>query len=252
MKKDYLLECSVDSVESAINAEKGGADRIELCSNLVIGGTTPDLFLFREVRKHTNIKIHVLIRPRFGDFLYSDYEMEIIRQNVSLFKNEGADGVVIGCLTKDGELDRKNIEHLIRLSKGMKVALHRAFDVCKEPFQTLQETIDLGIDIILTSGQSDNCYEGRDLIKNLLKEAGDRIDIMPGAGVNAEVIRKFLNQMEITSFHMSGKKVLESKMIYRKEGVNMGLPSLSEYEIWQTDTEEVAKAKKVLVEYGSK
>lgn len=149
----YILECCVDSVASAIEAEKGGADRLELCSNLIIGGTTPTLALFNEVRNHVSIPINVLIRPRFGDFLYSEYEVNMIKQEVVQFREAGADAVVIGSLTADGSLDIEQMKELIVLAGDMKITLHRAFDMCADPIKTLQEAINLGIDTILTSGK---------------------------------------------------------------------------------------------------
>ncbi len=157
----YLLECCVDSVESAIAAQKGGADRLELCGNLIIGGTTPSVELYRAVRKNTDIPIHVLLRPRFGDFLYTAYELEILYEEVKLFSSEGADGLVIGCLKPDGELDIEAMKRMIELGKGRKITLHRAFDVCNNPLKALEQAIELGVDTILTSGQENSCMKGK-------------------------------------------------------------------------------------------
>ena len=132
MKDFFTLECCVDSVESALNAERGGATRIELCSNLIIGGTTPTKALFETIREQSSIRIHVLIRPRFGDFLYTEAEFEIIQREIQLFQELGAEGVVVGCLTKDGELDFGRMKKLRSEAKDMSVTLHRAFDVCKD------------------------------------------------------------------------------------------------------------------------
>lgn len=246
--ENYILECCVDRLASAINGEKGGANRFELCANLVIGGTTPSLTLFRQVRKHTNLPIHVLIRNRFGDFCYNDDEIEEMCDSIKAFADEGADGVVVGALTAEGDLDEDAIKKFILRAGRAKVVLHRAFDMCKEPFAALSKAKELGIDTILTSGQQGNCVDGSLLIKELIKKAGKDINILIGAGVSADVIKKVYEVTGGTNYHMSGKKVIESKMLYRREEVSMGLPSLSEYDIWETSAEEIAKAVKVLKE----
>ena len=246
--ENYILECCVDRLASAINGEKGGANRFELCANLVIGGTTPSLTLFRQVRKNTNLPIHVLIRNRFGDFCYNDDEIEEMCDSIKAFVAEGADGVVVGALTPDGDLDEDAIKKFILRAGRAKTVLHRAFDMCKEPFAALNKAKELGIDTILTSGQKGNCVDGSLLIKELIKKAGNDINILIGAGVSADAIKKVYEMTGGTNYHMSGKKVIDSKMAYRREEVSMGLPSLSEYDIWETSAEEIAKAVKVLKE----
>ncbi|MBR3810925.1 MAG: copper homeostasis protein CutC [Agathobacter sp.] len=244
--KDYILECCVDSVESAIHAAKGGASRLELCANLIIGGTTPDVALVKEIRKYSDIRIHALIRPRFGDFCYTKHEMEIMKSQIRALKEAGVEGVVIGVLDEDGNLDVSKMKELMQEANGLSVTLHRAFDMCKDPFQALEESISLGMHTILTSGQKASAWEGRDLLCQLIKQADGRIDIMAGAGISASVIEKLIPVTKGTSYHMSGKITLDSKMKYRKAEVSMGLPSLSEYEIWQTSEEAVREAVQVL------
>lgn len=158
---NYILECCVDSVESAVNAKKGGADRLELCSNLVIGGTTPTLALYKQIRETVAIRIHALIRPRFGDFLYSAHELDIMEKEIAMFREAGADGVVIGCLNPDGSLARDAMKRLIGHAGDMHITLHRAFDMCRDPFQTLEEAKELGVHTILTSGQMPSCLKGK-------------------------------------------------------------------------------------------
>ncbi len=240
------LEACVDSVESAIAAEKGGADRIELCQNLLIGGTTPDPWLFNEVRKNTNIRIHVLIRPRFGDFCYTDYEFKLICDAVGSFRDMGADGIVIGILKADGTLDLDRMKILMDTRGDMSVTLHRAFDVCRDPFATLEQAISLGIDTILTSGQENLGIDGRELIRELVREADGKIAILAGSGVNAQVIEELYEYTGATDYHMSGKRVLESPMTYRKKNVNMGAPGMNEYEIWRTDEDNIKEARKTI------
>ena len=244
--KDYILEACVDSVESALAAARGGATRLELCGNLIIGGTTPDPWLFEEIRKYSDIRIHALIRPRFGDFCYTDSEFAIIRNAVKNYKKLGAEGVVIGILKPDGTLNMEQMKILMEEAEGMSVTLHRAFDVCADPYETMEQAISLGIDTILTSGQKNICTAGADLLKDLVEKSAGRITIQVGSGVNADVIRELQPKTGATAFHMSGKVTMDSEMEYRREGVNMGLPSLSEYEIWRTDEEAVRRARQVL------
>lgn len=241
----YILECCVDSVESAIHAADGGASRLELCANLIIGGTTPDAALLKEIRKYTTIPIHALIRPRFGDFCYTEHEMEIMKSQICNLKAAGADGVVIGVLDTKGYLDLPKMETLLQEADGLHVTLHRAFDMCQNPYDTLEQAIALGIDTILTSGQKQSAWEGRKLLAELVEMADSRIDIMAGAGIDAGVIEKLFPITGATSYHMSGKVTLDSPMQYRKTQVSMGLPSLSEYEIWQTSEEKVREAAEI-------
>lgn len=244
--KHYILEACVDSTESAIIAAEGGASRLELCGNLIIGGTTPSLSLYREIRKHTDIPIHILIRPRFGDFCYTDSEFEQIKDEVKMFREIGAEGVVFGILKPDGTLNIEQMKELVEAAEGMSITLHRAFDVCRDPFETLEQAIDLGIDTVLTSGQKNVCTLGKELLKELIEKAGNRITIQIGSGVNAEVIREMYPATHARAYHMSGKVTLDSLMEYRKEGVNMGLPSISEYEIWRTGKSKIVEAIQVL------
>ena len=250
----YLLEVCVDSVESAISAQKGGAHRIEVCANMVIGGTTPGIALFQEVKKHIGLKTHVLIRPRFGDFLYNDYEFSCMQREVELFCREGADGVVIGCLKENGELNREQMKALIELAGGKSVTLHRAFDMCREPFAALMQAAELGVDTILTSGQQENCIEGISLLRELCLREDGRIKIMAGAGVNARAIELLTGEcLGLSCFHMSGKTVLPSAMRYRREQVHMGLPGFSEYEYFKTDEKAISQAREVLeLAFGSR
>lgn len=248
MKNSYILECSVDSVESALAAEAGGADRLELCSNLIIGGTTPTVALFEEIRKYTDIPIYVLIRPRFGDFLYTEYEANVICSEITAFEKAGAEGVVIGSLNKDGSLNMEQMKRFIACAKNMSVTLHRAFDMCTNPLFVLEQAKELGIDTILTSGQEASCIEGITLYRQLLESAKEDITILAGAGVTPTTIQTLLKETKLTAFHMSGKEIIESEMEYRNARVFMGLPGISEYSIWRTAKENVCAVRKILDE----
>lgn len=242
----YILEVCADSVQSAVAAQEGGADRIELCSGLVIGGLSPSPALFKQIRKYTDLKIRTLLRPRFGDFCYDDYEFQTLKEEVEMFRELGADGVVIGMLNPDGTLDMERMEVLVNAAGDIGITLHRAFDVCRDPYEALEQCASLGIDTILTSGQKSSAWEGRGLLAELAEQAAGRVEILAGAGVNPGVIEKLAGCTAVRAFHMSGKKVMDSRMEFRREGVPMGIPGFSEFEIWQTDREQVRRAVQVL------
>lgn len=234
-----LIEGCVDSYTSAMAAIRGGADRLELCANLAIGGTTPSSFLFEQIHREAGIPINVLIRPRFGDFLYSPRELEEMEKEIAQFRDLGANGVVIGVLTPDGELDEKRMARLMEQAGGMEVTLHRAFDMARDPYATLEAAIRLGCRTILTSGQASSAAQGIPVLKELAHRAAGRIQIMAGSGVKKDNVEAIHRETGILCYHTTGRRgPVDSGMVYRKPRVSMGLPSLSEYEIWQTDEEE--------------
>src|ERR1035437_9542826 len=169
------IEICVDSVTGAIAAERGVADRVELCDNLLEGGTTPSLGCIRLARQHLRIGLQVIIRPRGGDFLYDDDEMEVMREDIRLCKEAKADGVVIGCLTADGDIDQARTRDLIELARPMNVTFHRAFDMCRDAKKGLEDLVARGVDRVLTSGQDDSCLEGMELIAALERQGGGRL-----------------------------------------------------------------------------
>ena len=241
-----FIEGCVDSHASALAVCQGGADRLELCANLVIGGTTPSHALFRQVRRDCGARINVLIRPRFGDFLYSEGEFAVLHEEVRLFCSEGANGLVFGLLTPDGALDEPRMAELMALAGGVRVTLHRAFDMCADPFAALETARRLGVHTILTSGQQNSCSQGFTLLRQLLQAAGDCPEILVGSGVNAAVIRTFYEQLGVSCFHLSGKTVLESGMRWRNPAVSMGAAGISEYTVWRTDAQTIREAANTL------
>lgn len=247
---EFVLEACVDSVESAQAAQAGGATRYELCANLIIGGTTPDPFLFERVQACCTPPVHVLIRPRFGDFLYTDEEFELMCRQAAWFAGHGARAVVIGVLTAEGELDRVRMARLIDAARSVqpdcKVTLHRAFDVCRNSFEALETARRLGVDTILTSGQQASCVEGAALLHELVAAANGRPQILVGAGVNAQVIRTLQPQTGADAFHLSAKRTLDSGMVFRRAGVPMGLPGISEFTLWRCDENAVREARSTL------
>ena len=247
MKK--VLEVCVDSLASARAAIAGGADRLELCSALMAGGLTPYIELLRQIRKESEIDIRCLMRPRAGDFLYEAEEIEMMAAQIKELAAAGANGFVIGCLDKDGNLDKAAMKPLIDACKGYGITLHRAIDVSCDLIATYRDAAELGIDTVLTSGGASACVGGMDTIRELiaLRDAENGPEILIGAGVGDKVIAQFLAEVPgACAFHMSGKMLVESEMEFRREGIPMGLPGLDEWHIQQTDENAVKKAREVL------
>lgn len=246
-----LLEACTDSCASCRAAALGDADRLELCAHLAIGGVTPSPVLFKQVKRICGIRIHVLIRPRFGDFLYTEEEMEQMCEEIQIFREMGADGIVIGALTPDGDLDTEKLGRLMDCAGGMNITLHRAFDMTRDPYQSLDTAIRLGFGTILTSGQEADALAGSVLLGELYRQAAGRIDIMAGCGVRKENIRAIYGETGILCYHTTGRRgTLDSGMRYRKSSVSMGLPSLSEYEIWKTDEQEIRECAQIVHSLG--
>ena len=246
-----MLEICVDSLASARAAISGGADRLELCSALAVGGLTPYAALLSQIRAESDIPIRCLMRPRGGDFLYTPEEIQMMADQIRDLKSRGADGFVIGCLTPDGDLDTDAMKPLIEASAGSGLTLHRAIDVSRDLCQTYLDAAQLGIDTVLTSGGAGNCTAGKETIGKLLalRDKMNGPEVLIGAGVNAKVIACFRREFpNAHAFHMSGKTEIESGMRFRREGVPMGLPGLDEWHIQQTNPQAVRDARKILEE----
>lgn len=242
-----ILEICAGSVESAIAARDGGAQRIELCAALEIGGITPSAGIIAEARKVEGLALNVIIRPRGGDFLYNSYEAESMIHDILLCKELGADGVVIGALTADGDIDTALCRRLIAAADGMSVTFHRAFDMCRDPRQALEELIALGCDRVLTSGQATTAEAGIPLLKELVEQAAGRISIMPGCGVNSGNAAMILQETGATEIHASARKSVGSGMRFRHSGVSMGNPDSDEYARKETDAQEVRTIVKSII-----
>ena len=214
------LEVSAYSVQWAVDAQKAGADRVELCANLYEGGTTPSYAAIELARKYLDIELYVIIRPRGGDFLYSDIEFETMKRDIIAAKKLGVDGLVLGILNIDGSIDKKCTKELVELSAPLPVTFHRAFDVAKNPFQALEDIIETGCERILTSGQKATAFEGLNLIADLVQKANKRISIMPGSGINESNIQEIQAKSKAFEFHLSGKKILQSPMKYLNKEVS--------------------------------
>jgi copper homeostasis protein len=216
------MEVCLDSADSAVAAAEGGAARVELCDNLVEGGTTPSLGMIRATRAAIDVALHVMIRPRGGDFVYSDRELDAMVADIEAARAEGADGVVFGVLTPDGEVDRERTARLIAAADPLSTTFHRAFDMTRDPFEALETLVELGIDRILTSGQEPSVLEGLDLITELVRRAGDRITIMPGCGITPRNVHRIVAGCRATEIHVVGTATVGSPMEHRNERVFMG------------------------------
>lgn len=236
----YQFEICANSVESCLAAQEGGAHRVELCSGISEGGTTPSYGEIITARKLLHIKLHVIIRPRGGDFLYNEQELRIMEEDIRMAHQLGVDGVVFGCLTPNGHIDKINTKRLIDAAQGLSVTFHRAFDVCINPYQALEELISLGVNRILTSGQQPTAYQGIPLIKELVQKADNRIIILPGSGINESNILQIATQSGANEFHFSARESRESCMVYRSTRVSMNSPGMpDEY------TQQVTTAQRV-------
>jgi len=210
-----LLEICAGSLTSAFNARAGGAHRIELCDNLNEGGTTPSAGIIKQAVQRLNIPVFVLIRPRGGDFLYSNEEFSAMKEDVVFCKEHGAKGVVLGILNTDGSVDMHRMRELVALARPMEVTFHRAFDMVENPFKALEDIISLGIERILTSGQAENAILGAGLIQQLNNRANNRIIIMPGSGINENNIEHLIAMTGAVEFHASLRSREDSGMSFK-------------------------------------
>ena len=244
----YQFEVCANSVESCLAAQAGGANRVELCAGIPEGGTTPshgDISIARSQLSAT--RLHVIIRPRGGDFLYSPLEQSIMLKDIANARQLGADGVVFGCLTPEGDIDLPLMERLMEASEGMSVTFHRAFDVCRNPLKALEDIIALGCNRILTSGQQPTAEQGIPFLKELQKKAGERIILLAGCGVKEENIARIAQETGIHEFHFSAREEVNSAMQYRNEAVSMGgTVHIDEYSRPVTTAQRVARTIKAL------
>ncbi|MEI7662615.1 MAG: copper homeostasis protein CutC [Bacteroidota bacterium] len=238
-----ILEACVNSAASAVEAQRGGADRVELCENLHDGGTTPSAGSIRFARKNLHIGLFVMIRPRGGDFLYSDDEFEIMKDDIRVAKELGADGVVFGILLPDGTIDKQRMKVLVDLARPMGITCHRAFDMTADPFGALEDLIALGIDRVLTSGQQPTAPQGESLIRDLVARAAGRIIIMPGSGVKEHNIARLAETTGAQELHIHLEKQEPGKMEFRQSSVYMGKPGQSEFEHTVTDWKKIKRVR---------
>jgi copper homeostasis protein len=237
----FTLEIAVFNIQSAIIAEEAGADRIELCENPADGGTTPSYGMLKTLREKIKIPVFPIVRPRGGDFLYSDEEFKVMKKDVLLIKDLGFDGVVIGLLKKNGAIDIHRTSKLVELAYPLDVTFHRAFDRAKDPEQSLEDAIICGCTRILTSGQVPKAFDGKELIKQLIQQADKRIIIMPGSGVRSNNIAEIASYTNTGELHASARKIIASEMEFVQRNMNENLENII------ADAEEIKKMKEVLL-----
>src|SRR5262245_20329634 len=242
--KDPIIEVCVDSVESAVAAQRGGADRVELCTSLLEDGRTPSAGALQIARKSISIPIHVMIRPRAGDFCYSEVDFEVMKRDLEMAKRLGVDGVVFGILTLDAEIDKDRTSELIERARPLNTTFHRAFDLTRDPYQAVEDLIELGIDRLLTSGQKASAAEGVKLIGELVGAARGRIAIMAGGGLNEDNIRGVVAASGVRELHFSGRARRDSMVRYRDLSVSMGsAQEHSEYQVMVADAERIKRMR---------
>lgn len=234
------MEVCANSVTSALAAQNGGAIRVELCASLTEGGTTPSYAEIAMAKKLLTIEVFPIIRPRGGDFLYSDLEFELMKEDIKICKSLKCEGIVTGILTAEGKIDKERCAALIALAKPMAVAFHRAFDMTVDMEQALEDLIDLGCVRVLTSGGRASAAEGAAVLEKLVIQAGDRITIMPGAGVHIDNIAALIGQTGAKVFHASARSKVTSAMVFRNNNLTMGSDS-EEYNTSLTDADVVKK-----------
>lgn len=245
--KRPIIEVCANSAASCVAAEQGGAARVELCAGIPEGGTTPSYGEMVTARRAIGIQLNVIIRPRGGDFLYTSAEVQTMLLDIEAAKAAGADGVVFGCLRADGTVDVELNRRLKEAAGGLSTTFHRAFDVCRDPFEALEEIIALGFDRILTSGQEASAPAGAALIAELVRRAAGRIIIMPGCGVNETNVSELARATGAEEFHMSARRRVEGGMAYRNERVSMGgTVTVEEFARDVTDPERVARSIEAL------
>jgi copper homeostasis protein len=241
-----LLEVCAGSLHSALNARAGGAHRIELCDNLAEGGTTPSPGIIRQAIQRLDIPVFVLIRPRPGDFLYSDEEFAAMKDDILFCKDHGTKGIVVGILRADGTVDVDRMTELVRLARPMEVTFHRAFDMVKDPWMALENIIPLGCERILTSGQATTAIDGGGLISDIVEHAGNRIVIMPGSGINEHNALELIRSTGVREIHASLRSPIVSSMAFRNSSATMGQPGMDEFSRMETDPTRVRKILSLL------
>lgn len=235
-----LIEICIEGAESAVLAEKGGAKRVELCSDLFEGGITPSIGTVRAAKKLSSIALNVMVRPRGGDFCYSDIEFEAMKEDIKALKDEGVYGVVFGILTPDGSVDKERCAELVKLARPLACTFHRAFDMVKDQAKALEDIISLGFDRILTSGGEPSALEGAEKLQKIMEQAGDRIIIMPGAGIKDTNIERINRLLHAKEYHMSRSSEVRTKMEYHPGNIFMGgTLRQSEFALKYTDSDKV-------------
>ncbi|HWY56497.1 MAG TPA: copper homeostasis protein CutC [Terriglobales bacterium] len=242
-----LLEICCGSIDDAIEAEKGGADRVELCSALFLGGLTPSVGTIQEAKRRLKIPIMVMVRPRGGGFAYSEAELASMERDTEAALENGADGIVFGVLQSDGAIDIPRCRRIRRLIGKRQAVFHRAFDVTPDPFEALEQLVDVGITRVLTSGQKDSAPEGVELIKKLIERAGDRIEILPGGGIQVWNLKEMVEQIACRQVHLTAWGTVLDTSTHARPAITFGgalHPPEDRYQV--TDAKLVRKISAML------
>jgi copper homeostasis protein len=248
MIEPVLIEVCVDSIASAAAAERGGAQRVELCSDLLEGGITPSLGLLQSVRAAISLPLHVIVRPRGGDFCYSEEEFDVMRRDIEIAKRAGADGVVLGILLPSGRIDIARTRQLTELAMPMSVTFHRAFDMSADLQNSLTDVCQTGADRLLTSGGEPDCLQGTDAIAKLVQSARGRIHIMAGGGINAGNVAPILQRTGVTEIHVGVATAVPSPMLVRNSRVSLGKVPGREYHRAQVLEESLRELKRAIAQ----
>ncbi|MBK5201371.1 MAG: copper homeostasis protein CutC [Spirochaetaceae bacterium] len=241
---DTKIEICLENIESIIVAEESGANRVEFCSDLFEGGLTPTLGMFRVARKRCSIPMNVMIRPRGGDFCYSDVEFETMLENTKIFKEEGANAIVFGILDKSGEIDLERSQKIIEAARPLPVTFHRAIDMSNDAIRSMKNLIDLGVDRVLTSGLEPSVMEGLIMLKEMINYAKDDIIVMPGCGISERNFAYIKETLKAKEYHIYLPEVKDSQMIYRPNHIYMGgLLRQEEFLLSQTSSDRVKTIK---------
>jgi copper homeostasis protein len=241
------LEVVVYNIDSALKALEGGADRIEVCAGPGEGGITPSCGTVEVIRQNVTCDVYVMIRPRGGDFHYSRYEFHAMKRDITQYQKISVDGFVLGILNTDGTIDKARCRELIERARPLKVTCHRAFDMTRDPFEALEDCIEVGFERILTSGHRTKAMEGIELLGKLVERAKNRIIVMPGSGINEENIAELSRRTYAEEFHFSAMAQRESEMIYRNHLLSgMGSQQNSEYHLRTVDPQIIRRIRAIL------
>jgi copper homeostasis protein len=240
------LEICVDSVESAVAAQAGGAQRVELCSALVEGGLTPSAGLIRAVRSRIDIDVFVMIRPRGGDFLYSEEEFAVMQDDIAIAAEHGANGVVFGLLTEEGDIDVERTRDLVKLSRPMGVTFHRAIDMARDPDASLEDVISTGADRVLTSGAAQSAVLGSASIGKLVRAAQNRIHVMVCGGVRPANVSEILRETGASQIHAALRRAVASPVKYQHKALHLGDADIDDYARYAVIAEDVRDLRKAM------
>ena len=244
--KNFKLQVCVDSVESAIAAQEAGAHQLYLCSNLMFGGTTPPTSLIELVKSYVSIPVFVLLRPRLGDFIYSEFEFEQLKRDIVICKHHFVDGLIVGALTKEGALNLSQLARLSELAKPLPLLLNRCFDLCTDPFDALESAVELNFSGILSSGLSASAQEGTTLLKSLNLATQDRLQLFATGGITASSICSLIAETHIHAFTLSAKKLRLSPAIYHNPLVQLSMIPFDETRTYTSSYDELLRIATLL------